>query len=159
LFHHTKIQTSEYAPKYWLHLVFLTIFGCLQTECADILSYFMNSNKTYEEINLSVIKSQSSFEYAYVFLQQFRNPRRSAGTGPVNRYRTGPDRFRRSTGPEKTGNSPVEILKKYVHFVVFFCQKMFYEYCYQVNEILYYWRKLYKIFQNCRHCISLCSIE
>ncbi len=31
-----------------------------------------------------------------------------------------PDRFRRSTGPKKTGNSPVELLKKDVHFALFF---------------------------------------
>jgi len=46
-------------------------------------------------------------------------------------------RFRRSTGPEKTENSLVELLKKYIHFAVSFCQKMFHEYCYQVYEILY----------------------
>ncbi len=46
----------------------------------------------------------------------------SAGTGPVNRYRsgrTGQDRFRRSTGPEKTGNSPVESFEKSPSFVLF----------------------------------------
>jgi hypothetical protein len=56
----------------------------------------------------------------------------SAVNCPVNGYLSG------RTGPEKSGNSPVELLKKYIHFAVSFCQKMFHEYCYQVYEILCY---------------------
>jgi hypothetical protein len=62
-----------------------------------------------------------------------------AGTGPVNRYRSG----RTGTGPDRTGSEiqpgrkkpeihRLNFLKKYIHFAVSFCQKLFYEYCYQV---------------------------
>jgi hypothetical protein len=43
-----------------------------------------------------------------------------AGTGPA-----GPDRFRRSTGPEKNGNSPVELLKKILILLSLFVKKCF----------------------------------
>jgi hypothetical protein len=81
-------------------------------------SVFTSEEKSFNISVSTLILNKSLFIYSLVRLR--------AGTGPANRYRsgrTGPDRLRKSTGPVKTGISPVETFEKYPLLTLFLAIK------------------------------------
>ncbi len=84
---------------------------------------YVQSTETLKSLRSKGISSEDLLQSSMALdvIEQYAIYLIRAGTGPVNR--TGPDRIRNSTGRKKTGNSPVELLKKMYSFCYFFLSK------------------------------------